>query len=48
MLSAVGYPVATNPTRRLRRVAMEKNWPILELRETSSTFPPFLRMAKVH
>src|SRR5215475_1999467 len=48
MLSAVGHPVATNPTRRLRRVAMEKNWPILELRETSTNFPPFLSVAKVH
>jgi HAD superfamily hydrolase (TIGR01490 family) len=46
MLSAVGYPVATNPTRRLRRVAQQRNWPILELRETSSKFPPFLRPAK--
>jgi len=46
MLSAVGYPVATNPTWRLRRVALQKNWPILELRETSSNFPPFLRAAK--
>jgi HAD superfamily hydrolase (TIGR01490 family) len=48
MLSAVGQPVATNPTRRLRRVAVEKNWPILELRETSTNFPPFLSVAKVH
>src|SRR5438128_10835193 len=47
MLSAVGYPVATNPTRRLRRVALEKNWPILELKEPSSRFPPFLTTAKV-
>jgi HAD superfamily hydrolase (TIGR01490 family) len=46
MLSAVGFPVATNPTRRLRRVALQKDWPILELRETSSNFPPFLRAAK--
>src|SRR5262245_36863753 len=46
MLSAVGYPVATNPARRLRRLAVEKNWPILELRENSSKFPPFLRTAK--
>ena len=45
MLSAVGHPVATNPTRRLRRVALNKNWPILELRETSSKFPPFLMAA---
>jgi HAD superfamily hydrolase (TIGR01490 family) len=48
MLSSVGYPVATNPTRRLRRIALEKNWPILELREPSSKFPPFLSVAKVH
>jgi HAD superfamily hydrolase (TIGR01490 family) len=49
MLSAVGHPVATNPTRRLRRIAMEKGWPVLELRESSSSsFPPFLRPAKVH
>src|ERR1041385_2840696 len=47
MLSAVGHPVATNPTRSLRRIALQKNWPILELRESSSTFPPFLRAAKV-
>jgi HAD superfamily hydrolase (TIGR01490 family) len=46
MLSAVGYPVATNPSRRLRRVAVQNNWPILELREESSKFPPFLRTAK--
>jgi len=46
MLSSVGFPVATNPTRRLRRVALQRNWPILELREASSTFPPFLKPAK--
>jgi HAD superfamily hydrolase (TIGR01490 family) len=48
MLSAVGHPVATNPTRRLRRAALERHWPILELRETTSKFPPFLNVAKVH
>jgi HAD superfamily hydrolase (TIGR01490 family) len=48
MLSAVGHPVATNPTRRLRRVAIEKHWPILELGESSSNFPPFLTAAKAH
>src|SRR5947207_2806257 len=46
MLESVGNPVATNPTRRLRRIAIEKNWPILELREDSSTLPPFLTAAK--
>jgi HAD superfamily hydrolase (TIGR01490 family) len=47
MLSAVGHPVATNPNLRLRRIAVEKNWPILELREIDSKLPPFLRPAKV-
>src|SRR2546426_8933985 len=46
MLSAVGHPVATNPTRRLRRIALQRHWPILELRETSSNLPPFLRTAR--
>jgi HAD superfamily hydrolase (TIGR01490 family) len=46
MLSAVGSPVATNPTRRLRRVALQNNWPILELREASPSFPPFLMPRK--
>ena len=46
MLSAVGHPVATNPTRRLRRVALQNNWPILELREPSPNLPAFLRPAK--
>ena len=48
MLSAVGFPVATNPSPILRRIALEKNWPILELRENSTKFPPFLQAAKVH
>jgi HAD superfamily hydrolase (TIGR01490 family) len=43
MLTAVGFPVATNPTPRLRRMAIRKNWPILELKESSSTLPPFLK-----
>jgi HAD superfamily hydrolase (TIGR01490 family) len=48
MLSVVGDPVATNPTRRLRRIAVRKSWPILELGEKTSMFPPFLRAAKAH
>jgi HAD superfamily hydrolase (TIGR01490 family) len=48
MLSAVGDPVATNPTRRLRRIAQRNNWPILELGESTSMLPPFLRAAKAH
>ena len=47
MLSTVGNPVATNPTRRLRRIALQKDWPILELREPSAQFPSFLPPAKV-
>ena len=31
MLTVSGHPVATNPTRRLRHVAMRNDWPILEL-----------------
>src|SRR5829696_5646431 len=29
-LEAVGYPVAVNPDRALRRVARERGWPVLE------------------
>jgi phosphoserine phosphatase len=47
MLSSVGHPVATNPTRRLRRIAAQKNWPVLELRDASPRFPTFLTPAKV-
>ena len=47
MLSEVGHPVATNPTRRLRRVAVQNNWAILELRGSVPKLPTFLRPAKV-
>ena len=30
MLEAVGHPVAVNPDRQLRRVAEERDWPVLE------------------
>ena len=43
MLTATGHPVATNPTRRLRRVATENNWPIIQLKETEGMLPPFLK-----
>jgi HAD superfamily hydrolase (TIGR01490 family) len=33
MLEAVGIPVAVNPDRRLRRVAVERGWPVLNLRD---------------
>ena len=29
-LEAVGHPVAVNPDRRLRRIARERGWPVLE------------------
>ena len=32
-LEVVGRPVAVNPDRRLRRVARERGWPVLEFRE---------------
>ncbi|WP_412747963.1 HAD family hydrolase [Krasilnikovia sp. M28-CT-15] len=32
LLEAVGHPTAVNPDRALRRVAMERAWPILEFR----------------
>lgn len=32
MLEAVGIPAAVNPERRLRRVAVERGWPILDLK----------------
>src|SRR5262249_33947972 len=30
LLEVVGHPVAVNPDRRLRRVAAERGWPVLE------------------
>jgi phosphoserine phosphatase len=41
MLTAVGFPVATNRHRAF--AGIRNNWPILELRESSSTLPPFLK-----
>ena len=32
MLEAVGLPAVVHPDRRLRRVALERGWPILDLR----------------
>jgi len=33
MLEAVGQPAAVNPDRRLRRLALERGWPVLALKE---------------
>ncbi len=35
MLEAVGVPAAVNPERRLRRVAVERGWPILDLKTSA-------------
>ena len=36
MMEVVGHPVAVNPEKELRKVAEEKEWPILEFeREVS-------------
>ena len=35
MLEAVGLPAAVNPDRRLRRVASQRGWPILDLKAGS-------------
>jgi HAD superfamily hydrolase (TIGR01490 family) len=32
MLEVVGSPAAVNPDRRLRRIAVERGWPVLDLR----------------
>ena len=34
MLEAVGLPAAVNPDRRLRRLARERGWPVLDLKST--------------
>jgi HAD superfamily hydrolase (TIGR01490 family) len=44
-LEAVGTPVAVNPDRGLRRVATEREWPILEFRELAHPRPAQLRPA---
>lgn len=35
MLAVTGHPIATNPSRRLRRYALRHGWPLLELTEES-------------
>jgi HAD superfamily hydrolase (TIGR01490 family) len=42
MLSQVGHPVATNATSKLRRIALRKGWPILDLGGSAPRFPDFL------
>jgi HAD superfamily hydrolase (TIGR01490 family) len=45
MLTVTGHPVATNPTRRLRHVAQQHNWPVLDLNKTEGKLPQFLDVA---
>ena len=35
MLEAVGNPAAVNPDRRLKKIALERGWPVLDLRKAS-------------
>ncbi|HEV2178652.1 MAG TPA: HAD family phosphatase [Terriglobia bacterium] len=44
MLESVGNPVAVNPDRRLKRVAAERGWPVLDLR--SAGFQPGMARAQ--
>lgn len=37
MLETVGHPIAVNPDRRLRRVARQRGWPIVDLRNGAGT-----------
>lgn len=39
MLEAVGNPAAVNPDRRLRRVAVARGWPVLELKKGNHVYP---------
>ena len=36
MLECVGHPVAVNPDRRLRRLALQRGWPVEDWKRTSS------------
>jgi HAD superfamily hydrolase (TIGR01490 family) len=39
MLEAVGHPAAANPGRRLRRIALARGWPILDLKDPQNVHP---------
>ena len=39
MLESVGHPIAVNPDRRLRRVALQRGWPIVDLRNDVPSVP---------
>ena len=37
MLEASGHPVAVNPDRRLNKMALERGWPVLDLRASAES-----------
>ena len=45
LLSAVGYPTAVNPDRALRRVALERGWPVLTFAQPIALRTKFRRQA---
>jgi HAD superfamily hydrolase (TIGR01490 family) len=47
MLTVTGHPVATNPTRRLRRIANQNHWAVIQLNEHEGKLPPFLETAAI-
>ena len=40
MLESVGFPAAVNPERRLRRIALERGWPVIDLKKPSANHGP--------
>lgn len=45
LLSAVGYPTAVNPDRALRRIALERGWPVLTFAQPVALRTRFRRQA---
>ena len=45
LLSAVGCPTAVNPDRALRRVALERGWPVLTFAQPVALRTKFRRQA---
>ncbi len=45
MMEVVGHPVAVNPETKLRRIAEEREWPILEFQRQVSVQSPLRRRA---
>jgi HAD superfamily hydrolase (TIGR01490 family) len=50
MLESVGLPSAVNPDRRLRRLALERGWPVLDLKSENPVYasgPPDRKRAGI-